>query len=342
MPTDKGAVAINRTAPWENFNDRLVTNLENSPCAVNVQSTAIPVSKSASISAVNESAPSSRPASTVAPAVTHYENFPVASWLCPPRLRPPIAAIYHFARTADDIADEGDYTADQRLADLQAYRDELAHIAQGATPAARWQGVFTPLQAAIAQWQLPVPLLDDLLSAFMQDIGKTDKAETYADRDELLDYCRRSANPVGRLLLHLYGVDDGQSLEQSDAICSALQLINFWQDLSVDIPRGRYYLTDADRAQHGISLAAMQQRQDTPALRQLVVDQARWARDLMMHGAPLVHRVPGRAGWELRLVVQGGLRILDKVDALQGRSLWVRKTVGKGDVPVMAWRTLWM
>ena len=292
---------------------------------------------------MNESAPASSTASAhAAPAVTHYENFPVASWLCPPPLRPPIAAIYHFARTADDIADEGDATAAERLADLQAYRDELAHIALGAAPGARWHGVFAPLQATIQQWQLPVPLLDDLLSAFMQDIGKTDKAQTYADRAELLDYCRRSANPVGRLLLHLYGVDDAKSLEQSDAICSALQLINFWQDLSVDIPRGRYYLTDADRAQHGISLPAMQTRQDSTALRQLVIDQARWARELMMHGAPLVHRIPGRAGWELRLVVQGGLRILDKVDALQGRSLWVRKTVGKGDVPVMAWRALGM
>ncbi len=286
-----------------------------------------------------ETAPSTAAA---APAVTHYENFPVASWLCPPRLRAPIAAIYHFARTADDIADEGDASADERLADLQAYRGELIRIAQGGAPATRWQHVFAPLQAAIRQWQLPVPLLDDLLSAFLQDIAKTAQAATYADRAELLDYCRRSANPVGRLLLHLYGVHDAPSLAQSDAICSALQLINFWQDLSVDIPRGRYYLSDADRAAAGITLAAMQQREDTPALRQLVADQARWARALMHSGAPLVHRIPGRAGWELRLVVQGGLRILDKVDALQGASLWQRRTVGKRDVPVMAWRALWM
>ena len=309
--------------------------------AVNPPRSPNAASQSASIGAVNESAPSS-PASAVAPAVTHYENFPVASWLCPPRLRPPIAAIYHFARTADDIADEGDASPAERIAELQAYRDELARIAQGATPAARWQAVFAPLQAAIAQWQLPVPLLADLLSAFQQDIAKTEQAATYANRAELLDYCRRSANPVGRLLLHLYGVNDATSLTQSDAICSALQLINFWQDLSVDIPRGRYYLTDADREAAGIALAAMQERQDSPALRQLVMDQARWARELMMSGAPLVHRVPGRAGWELRLVVQGGLRILDKVEALQGRSLWERRTVGKADVPVMVWRTLGM
>ena len=176
----------------------------------------------------------------------------------------------------------------------------------------------------------------------MQDIHKTEQAATYANRAELLDYCRRSANPVGRLLLHLYGVNDAQSLTQSDAICSALQLINFWQDLSVDIPRGRYYLNDTDCAAAGISHTTMQQRPDTPALRQLVIDQAVWARQLMMSGAPLIHNVPGRAGWELRLVVQGGLRILDKVDALQGASLWERRTVGKADVPRMLWRTLWM
>ena len=295
---------------------------------------------------MNESRPPSSPdahrAAAVAPAVTHYENFPVASWLCPPALRPPIAAIYHFARTADDIADEGDASAAQRIAELQAYRDELARIAQGSAPTDRWHSVFAPLQTAIFQWQLPVQLLDDLLSAFMQDIGKTESAATYDSREALLDYCRRSANPIGRLLLHLYGVQDAASLAQSDAICSALQLINFWQDLSVDIPRGRYYLTDADRAQHGIGLTAMQQRHDSPALRQMVVEQARWARELMNSGTPLVHRIPGRAGWELRLVVQGGLRILDKVDALQGRSLWERRTIGKTDVPRTLWRSLWM
>ncbi len=296
--------------------------------------------KCASIRAVN--APTPSPSTATAPPVTHYENFPVASWLCPPRLRPPIAAIYHFARTADDIADEGDDSAAERLASLQQYRDTLAHIAAGGTPGPRWHGVFAPLQATITTWQLSVPLLDDLLSAFMQDIRKTDAGATYADRTELLDYCRRSANPVGRLLLHLYGVRDATSLQQSDAICSALQLINFWQDLSVDIPRGRYYLCDADCAQAGIGFDAMQQRNDTPALRALVMDNARWARQLMVSGAPLVHSVPGRAGWELRLVVQGGLRILDKVEALQGASLWQRRTVGKGDVPLMLWRTLGM
>jgi squalene synthase HpnC len=170
--------------------------------------------------------------------VSHYENFPVASWLCPPRLRPAIAAIYAFARTADDIADEGDATPDARLADLAAYRADLHAAARGESPSPRWQPVFAPLGRVIATFGLPVPLLDDLLSAFEQDVIKTRDGAGYADRAELLDYCTRSANPVGRLLLHLYGVREAEALAQSDAICSALQLINFWQDLGVDIRAG--------------------------------------------------------------------------------------------------------
>ena len=278
---------------------------------------------------------------TAAP-VTHYENFPVASLLCPPHLRAPIAALYAFARTADDIADEGDATPAQRLHDLAAYRAELAAVAAGAAPGTRWATVFGPLQGVLRQHGLPVALLDDLLSAFVQDVEKTRDGATYADRTALLDYCRRSANPVGRLLLHLYGVADAEALAQSDAICSALQLINFWQDLSVDIPRGRHYLTDADCAAHGVDRAQLATLQPTPATTRLLADNARWARTLMEQGAPLVHRLPGRAGWELRLVVQGGLRILDKIDALRGANLHTRPRLHGQDWCVMLWRAVWM
>lgn len=281
-------------------------------------------------------------ASTPAAPITHYENFPVASWLCPPHLRQPIAAIYAFARTADDLADEGDATDAARLEKLQQYRSELHAIAQGHPPQAQWQAVFAPLQYHLAQHQLPIQLLDDLLSAFIQDIEKTRDGATYANREALQDYCRRSANPVGRLLLHLYGVHDPQALEQSDAICTALQLINFWQDLSEDIPRQRHYLSDVDCTQYRVTRMQLQAQQVTPEIQALIASNARWARDLMQKGAPLVHRVPGRMGWELRLVVQGGLRILDKVDAQHGASLHTRKTVHKTDIPRMLWRALWM
>lgn len=278
----------------------------------------------------------------LAAPVTHYENFPVASLLCPPHLRQPIAAIYAFARAADDIADEGDATPAARQADLAAYRADLFAIAQGQAPSPRWAGIFLPLQAVLRSHQLPVPLLDDLLSAFAQDVEKNRLAESYADRAELLDYCRRSANPVGRLLLHLYGVTDAQALLESDAICTALQLINFWQDLSVDIPRGRYYLTAQDCASHGVSPAELQTLVNTPKTTQLIAANADWARDSMQKGSKLVHRLPGRAGWELRLVVQGGLRILDKVDALQGGSLHTRPRLHVWDWCVMLRRALVM
>jgi len=277
-----------------------------------------------------------------APPIGHYENFPVASWLCPPRLRPPIAAIYHFARTADDIADEGDALAQQRLDELAAYRHDLMAVAQGQPHSGRWPQVFDPLAARLLQFRLPVPLLDDLLDAFAQDVRKTRDQAAYASRAELLDYCRRSANPVGRLLLHLYGVQDEAALRQSDAICSALQLINFWQDLSRDIPRGRHYLTDADCAVHGVQRAELAALTPTPQALQLIAGQVRWARELMLQGAGLVHRVPGRAGWELRLVVQGGLRILDKIEALGCNTLQQRPTIGATDAPRLLWRSLWM
>jgi squalene synthase HpnC len=267
-------------------------------------------------------------------SVEHYENFPVASWLCPPELRPPIIAIYHFARTADDIADEGDAPAAERQTALNAYRLELAQVAQGARPGTRWAHVFEPLAAALRSHRLPVPALDDLLDAFLQDTGNP----VYPDRDTLLDYCRRSANPVGRLLLHLYHVEDPAGLRQSDAICTALQLINFWQDLSVDLPRGRRYVPQSDAARQGLDTLSLRAGHSSAAERALVRELCRWAAGLMHEGAPLVHRLPGRAGWELRLVVQGGLRILEKIAAMDHDSLLRRPALTARDGLPMLWR----
>jgi len=275
----------------------------------------------------------------------HYENFPVASWLCPPRLRPPIAAIYAFARTADDIADEGDASPAERLAALQALRADLAAAAQGAAASARWPEVFGPLAVALRDFALPEPLLAALLSAFVQDIEKTRDGTAYTDRAELLDYCARSANPVGRLLLHLCDVRDTTALAQSDAICSALQLINFWQDPSVDLPRGRLYFPLADCAAHGVTPESLGSSRSAPPAREaldLIASEVAWARGLMQQGAPLVHRLPGRMGWELRFVVQGGLRILDKIEALGFDTLRHRPTIGAADAPLLAWRALRM
>ncbi len=273
--------------------------------------------------------------------VDHYENFPVASWLCPPRLRPPIAAIYWFARTADDIADEGAAPWHERLDDLAAYRADLRACAAGRPAGPRWAGVWRPLGRAITEHGLPLPLLEDLLSAFEQDVVKTRDRAGYADRDELLDYCRRSANPVGRLLLHLYGVQDPAALAQSDAICTSLQLLNFWQDLGRDLARGRRYLPDSDCRAHDVPPAAPAQAE--PAHRSaLVAYECAWARRLMREGSPLVHRVPGRAGWELRGVVQGGLRILDRIEAVGYDTFTTRPTLRPWDLPGIGWRMVRM
>ena len=270
--------------------------------------------------------------------VDHYENFPVASFLCPSALRPAIMAIYWFARTADDLADEGDAAPTARLADLAAYRTDLAACADGHPTSARWAAVFTPLGSVIQQYSLPVDLLADLLNAFEQDVTKT----RYASQAELLDYCRRSANPVGRLLLHLYQVSDATSLAQSDCICTALQLINFWQDLGTDIPRGRIYLPADGFAQHDVDDVQLLQREVNPATSALVAANVAWATALMRRGAPLVKKVPGRAGWELRLVVQGGLRITEKIALMNFATLQQRPTLNAWDGVVMVWRALRM
>jgi squalene synthase HpnC len=257
--------------------------------------------------------------------VTHPENFPVASWLCPPHLRPAIAAIYAFARAADDIADEGQQDATQRLAALKAFRHELMH---GPTDAGLHPEIFIPLHRVIQNFKLPVQYLNDLLKAFEQDVVATAKSSQAQTLQDLRQYCELSANPVGRLLLHLYDVTDEDALRKSDAICSALQLINFWQDLSEDIPRGRFYVP--------------QDLQKTMDNKALVQHLCQHAYKLMLSGAPLVRQVPGRAGWELRGVVQGGLRVLEKVQKLGPMAFEQRATLKAWDAPVILWRMLWM
>lgn len=243
-----------------------------------------------------------------------------------------MVAIYHFARTADDLADEGEAATPARLLALQAYRADLIAIVRGERPTPRWSFVFEPL--AREMHRLQPDLLHDLLDAFTQDLAPP----RYTDRPHLLDYCRRSANPIGRLLLGLYGVDDAVSLRRSDAICSALQLINFWQDFSRDGPNGRLYVPQADLERHGISAEALLACQDTPAARALIRELCDWACSLMHEGAPLALSLPGRVGWELRLVVQGGLAILRKLAALDHASLTHRPTLSAWDAPGLLWR----
>ena len=272
------------------------------------------------------------------PPSEHYENFPVASWLCPPALRAPIAAIYWFARTADDIADEGTAPAAQRLADLAALRSDLAAVCAGLAPSGRWPEVFGLLGPMVESFRLPQHLLADLLDAFEQDVVFTATGRRYQTDAELQDYCRRSAHPIGRLLLHLYGVDDAQSLLRSDQVCSALQLINFWQDLRTDIARGRWYLSTAQMARHGVADADLRPDAQSAQAARMVASCAHSAWSLMLQGAPLTARLPGRAGWELRLVIQGGLRILEKMASMHHATWRTRPRLGKRDLPLLLWR----
>jgi squalene synthase HpnC len=243
--------------------------------------------------------------------VDHYENFPVASWLAPARLRPAIAAIYWFARGADDIADEGDAAPDQRLAGLDHYASMLDRIEAGAQPA---EPPFAALAAAVRAHQLPLAPLRSLLSAFRQDVRKT----RYTDFDDVLDYCSRSANPIGRLLLHLYGVDTDAARRQADAICTGLQLANFWQDIAVDWAKQRVYLPAADLLQFGVTEDQIAAGTCDERWAALLAFETRRARALLEAGRPLTAAMPLRIRLELKMVIAGGLRILQAIDAARG------------------------
>ena len=291
--------------------------------------------------------PTHHPRQPIGTTIGHYENFPVASLLCPARLRAPIAALYHFARTADDIADEGDATPLQRLAQLRDYRAQLQLVCQPQSPDdvaldPRWAPLMRALQRVLAQWPLDPALLHDLLDAFEQDVHKTRVGGDYANDAGLLDYCRRSANPVGRLLLALYGVNSPQALAQSDAICTALQLINFWQDARTDLARGRNYFPRDLQDRFGVHPHHLHNVPTSKAVRGMVAHCVQQARSTMLQGAPLVHQIGGRAGWELRLVVQGGLRILEKIEALGFDTLRQRPRLHASDYPTLLWRAVWM
>lgn len=269
----------------------------------------------------------------------HYENFPVASLLCPAPLRAPIGAIYAFARIADDLADEGSATPQARLAALSAYSDELQATLAGHAPAyAPWPA----LAQAIATHQLPAAPLQALLSAFTQDVSTT----RYADHTALMNYCERSANPIGRLLLHLYGVNEEKLLQQSDAICTALQLINFWQDVGVDAlkneTQGRIYLPQDSLQRFSVSEKQILQQRYDSVFAALLKYECEAARALMHSGAPLALALKGRIGWELRMVVQGGLRILEKIEQVQFNVFEARPSLNAMDMMLMAYRAFWM
>ncbi|MCS3504877.1 squalene synthase HpnC [Achromobacter sp. JUb104] len=274
-------------------------------------------------------------------SIDHYENFPVASLLLPRRLRGAVTDIYRFARAADDIADEGSATDEERLAQLAAYRTELHRIGAepGNTPPPGLPplaDIFTPLARTIARHQLPITPFYDLLSAFEQDIT----VKRYEDYAALADYCTRSANPVGRLMLHLFDAASPQDVAESDAICTGLQLVNFWQDVRVDWHKQRVYLPQEDLRRHGVTEDDLAACRLTPQWRELMAFQVERTRALLHFGAPLARRLPGRIGLELRLVVQGGLRVLERIEASSYDVFMNRPELGAKDWAIMLWRSI--
>lgn len=270
---------------------------------------------------------------TAAQTVSHYENFPVASFALPGRLRAPVKALYAFARTADDFADEGEHLPEWRLARLAEYHAHLHALERGEEVD---HPVFQALAPHIRAHHLPYPLFHDLLSAFEQDCTKT----RYADFGEVMGYCRRSANPIGRLLLALYGDDDPRHVAMSDGICSALQLINFLQDIAVDWQKGRVYLPQDEMARFGISERQIAEGRVDALWQQFMKTQIERARKMLQAGAPLGRALPGRIGLEMRLIVLGGARILEKLHASRGDVFRQRPTLTAGDWPTMIWKAL--
>ncbi|OGI48209.1 MAG: squalene synthase HpnC [Candidatus Muproteobacteria bacterium RBG_16_65_34] len=254
----------------------------------------------------------------------HYENFPVASLWLPRTLRRPVAAIYAFARAADDIADEGNRADEERLELLDEYARRLDALDRGEAPA---EPQFLALADTIRRRQLPLSLFHDLLNAFRQDVVK----KRYADFGEVRAYCRLSANPIGRLLLILFRADTGPNRAASDAICTALQLINFLQDIESDYARGRIYLPQDEMRRAGVDESHIRARRCDPAWRALIDRQIARARELLRAGAPLGRALSGRIGFEMRLILAGGNRVLDKLQQQNARGFLGGARLGPGD-----------
>ena len=256
-------------------------------------------------------------------AKLHYENFPVASRLLPAKLRPHIAAVYAFARTADDFADEPGYHDSERMRLLRDWRLKLhatgtanrepKAVTRSVDAGSRLpdpDSVFLALHDTIERFSLPTQLFDDLLNAFVQDVG-TPRYSTWAD---LLEYCRRSANPVGRLVLRLSGYHDDRLDAASDAVCTALQLTNFWQDLAIDWPRGRLYVPEEIWRAHHADVASLDAKRITAQWSAALADCGARTRALFERGRPVCDGVSGRLRYELRATWLGGTRILDRLE----------------------------
>ena len=272
-------------------------------------------------------------------AQNHYENFPVASILLKKELRAPISAVYAFARTADDFADEGNLSGEQRLKQLDEFSDELKAIESCLVHNGKSNSnnlIFIALLDVIKKYQIPISLFHDLLYAFKQDVHKN----RYQTFDEVLDYCHYSATPVGRILLYLNHSATKDNMKASDAICMGLQLINFYQDIHQDIcENNRLYLPIAEMNQFGVTIDVLEDRINNRATRKLMKHQIKRCRQLYESGYPLCSRLSGRFALEIRTIYAGGLIILNKLENNLD-SIYARPRLGKMDKLKIIWRGL--
>jgi len=277
-------------------------------------------------------------------ARSHYENFPVASRLLPAPMRPHVAAVYAFARIADDIADEGTASPSVRQQQLALWQDRIHRAAEGAGPGHRVNSlsggtdrdalVAVALGHSIRSLDLPLPLFDDLLSAFRQDTMTT----RYDSWDDVLDYCRRSANPIGRLVLRIAGYRDESLARSSDALCTALQLTNFWQDFGRDWRAGRLYAPRAELAACDAREADLEGGRMGAAWDRVLARAVALTRDRFAEGRGVCNGVSGRLRLELRVTWLGGARVLDRVDRMRDQLLTRRPALARRDVPTLLWQ----
>lgn len=268
--------------------------------------------------------------------VDHYENFPVASFLCPAHLRPAVQALYWFARIGDDIADEGECSFEQRLQQLDAYKADLTAIVQGLPPSPTWGSIFPRLAIVLKAYPIEANYLFDLLAAFEQDIVYTEKTHLYSSRQDLLQYCQLSANPVGRLMLQMNHVQNPKAFLKSDEVCSGLQLINFWQDVSKDLARKRNYLpqNELQKFQLEGSMPDKDQLNDTDyhaRWASVIESEVNYAVQLLQSGRSVVNYLPLRMAWELRIVIAGALHVAQQIKGMQYQTFLKRPHLKKYD-----------
>lgn len=263
-------------------------------------------------------------------ATSHYENFPVGSKLIPKKIRPYFFVLYAFARRADDFADEKSF-ANNRLDYLEDWREMLFKCVERRVN----HPVFLALGETIKTFKIPIELLDDLLSAFKMDV----KIKRHPKFENLLFYCKHSANPVGRLVLYLFGKTDPDYFKLSDYICTALQLANFWQDVAVDLDKGRIYIPQEDFEKFEYPEVDLLARKCTPQFQKLLAFQVQRTKKLFRMGSALPEKVGGRLGMELRCVILGGMKILEAIENIEYNTIEQRPTLSKKDKFKIIWHS---